>query len=247
MWEPLADLHVHTVASACAELEMLPPLIVKRALEVGLGVIAVTDHNTAENVLAVQRAAEGTGLWVLAGMEAQTREEAHILCLFDTVEQVLAWQEVIYNHLPPFKNEEALWGMQLIVNEEGDYVRTNDRLLQVATSLSVEEVVAGVHTLGGLAIAAHVDRVAFSLLGSLGFIPQGLALDALELTPRTPLERFRAEHAELEGWPIIVSCDAHRLADLHPHMRLRLEEPAVAELMKAFRGEGGRFLELLAP
>lgn len=224
---------------------MLPPLIVRRALDKGLGIIAITDHNTAENVPAVMRAVEGTGLWVFAGMEAQTREEAHILCLFDTVEQALAWQEVIYSHLPPLKNDEALWGMQLVVDERGDYVRTDDRLLQAATTLSVEEMIAGVHSLGGLAIAAHVDRLAFSLLGSLGFIPQGLALDALELTPRTPPEKFRAEHPDLEGWPIIVSSDAHCLADLYPHLRLRLEAPTVAELKKAFRGEGGRSCDLL--
>ena len=44
-----ADLHLHTVLSACAEVEMLPPLIVQRALQLGLGLIAVTDHNCAAN------------------------------------------------------------------------------------------------------------------------------------------------------------------------------------------------------
>ena len=83
------DLHVHTVISPCAEVEMIPPLIVGRARELGLGAIAITDHNTAENVGAVQRAARDTGLVVLAGMEVQTREEAHILCLFDRLEQAL--------------------------------------------------------------------------------------------------------------------------------------------------------------
>lgn len=245
MWEASVDLHVHTVASACAELEMIPPFIVERALAVGLGGIAVTDHNTAENVPAVMRAAQGTGLHVWPGIEAQTREEAHILCLFDTAEQALAWQEVLYDHLPPLKNDEALWGMQIVVDEEGDYVRTNDRLLQVATSLTVEEMVEGVHALGGLAIAAHVDRSAFSLLANLGFIPTGLALDALEVTPHTPLERFWAQYPDLAGRPIIVSSDAHRLADLQPRMRVRLGAPTVAELSKAFRGEEGRLLKVL--
>ena len=39
----LADLHVHTVLSPCAEVEMIPPLIVQRALALGLGLIAVTE------------------------------------------------------------------------------------------------------------------------------------------------------------------------------------------------------------
>ena len=51
-----ADLHLHTVASACAEIEMIPPLIARRANELGLGLIAVTDHHTVDNVVEIGRA-----------------------------------------------------------------------------------------------------------------------------------------------------------------------------------------------
>jgi predicted metal-dependent phosphoesterase TrpH len=81
----LADLHLHTVLSPCAEVEMIPPLIVRRARQLGLGLIAVTDHNAAANAEAVIRAARGTGLQVWPGMELQTREEVHLLCLFETL------------------------------------------------------------------------------------------------------------------------------------------------------------------
>ena len=84
-----ADLHVHTVLSACAEMEMLPEFILERAQELGLNLIAVTDHNSAENAAAMMTAAKGTGITVLPGMEVQTREEVHLLCLFDTLEQVV--------------------------------------------------------------------------------------------------------------------------------------------------------------
>jgi 3',5'-nucleoside bisphosphate phosphatase len=96
----LADLHLHTVLSPCAEVEMIPPLIVRRALEAGLDLIAVTDHNAAANCAAVVQAAAGTGLAVLPGMELQTAEEVHVLCLFDTVEQALTWQGIVFDHLP---------------------------------------------------------------------------------------------------------------------------------------------------
>jgi len=103
-----ADLHIHTVLSPCAEVEMIPPLIVRRARELGLGLIAITDHNSAENVDSVQRAARGSGLKVLPGMEVQTSEEVHVLCLFDTLEQVLDWQECVFGSLPPLKNREEV-------------------------------------------------------------------------------------------------------------------------------------------
>ena len=38
--------------------------------------------------------------------------------------------------------------------------------------------------MGGIAIASHIDREAFGIVGQLGFIPEGLSLDALELSPR---------------------------------------------------------------
>ncbi len=54
-----ADLHVHTVLSPCAEVEMIPPLIVQQALEQKIDLIAITDHNASANVGAVQKAAAG--------------------------------------------------------------------------------------------------------------------------------------------------------------------------------------------
>jgi 3',5'-nucleoside bisphosphate phosphatase len=230
------DLHLHTVVSPCAEVEMIPPLIVRQALALGLGLIAVTDHNTAENVAAVVAAARGTNLAVLPGMEVQTREEAHILCLFDTVDQVLCWQEIVYAHLPDLENREEAFGAQFVVDETGDYVRTNRRLLLTSTALAAEEVVRRVAGLGGLSIAAHVDRRAYSLVASLGFIPPGLALAAVEVTrPDVTMdERLIGRR------PVIVSGDAHRLAEMRAHTLFRVREPTTPELALAFRGEAGR-------
>lgn len=240
------DLHLHTVVSACAEVEMIPPLIVRRALALGLDAIAVTDHNTAENVVAVMDASKGTALRVLPGMETQTREEAHILCLFDRAEQALAWQEVVYAHLPDRINNEALFGAQFVVDETGDFVRMNERLLLVSTSLSVEQVVEGVRELGGIAIAAHVDRPAYSLLANLGFIPPGLALSAIEISRHMAPDRFRALNPSLQHWPVIRSGDAHRLEEMCKATQIRVREMSITELEWAFRGQGQRGVMLLA-
>ncbi len=230
------DLHLHTVVSPCAEVEMIPPLIVRRALALGLGLIAVTDHNTAENAGAVMDAARGTDLVVLPGMEVQTREEAHILCLFDTLDQALDWQEVVYAHLPDLENREEFFGAQFVVDATGDYVRTNSRLLLASTTLAVEEVVERVTELGGLTIAAHVDRQAFSLVASLGFIPPGLALAAVEVTrPGITMDEHLVGHR-----PAIVSGDAHQLDEMRADTLFRVREPTISELVLAFRGEAGR-------
>jgi len=88
-----ADLHVHTVLSPCAEVEMIPPLIVQEALERDIDLIAITDHNASANVSAVQKAAQGTNLTVLPGMEVQSGEEVHLLTLFETLDTLATWQK----------------------------------------------------------------------------------------------------------------------------------------------------------
>lgn len=241
MLKPMAaDLHVHTVLSPCAEVEMIPPLIVSRAVRLGLELIAITDHNASLNVEAVIRAAEGSGVHVLPGMELQTREDVHLLCLFDTAAQSLAWQEEVFLRLPPLANREAFFGPQYVVGAAGEWRRTEKRLLAGSASMTLAEAVGGVHRLGGLAIAAHVDRPSFSVLASLGFVPEGLALDALEVTPRfVPAAGFK-QWPELKAWPLVVSGDAHRLAEMQNRTVLRIAEPAVREIALALAGEAGR-------
>ena len=182
MLDLLIDLHIHTVLSACAEVEMIPPLIVRRAQELGLDVIAITDHNCAANVAATVEAATHTGITVLPGMEVQTREEVHMLCLFDTLEQVEAWNRVIRAELPDAKNNEDFFGAQYVVDASGEYRYTEERLLSTSTALSVEQVVAGVNALQGICLPAHVDRPSFSILSNLGFIPPDLPIAGIEIS-----------------------------------------------------------------
>lgn len=242
----LADLHVHTVASACAEIEMTPPLIVQRALQLGLQVLAITDHNSALNVAVVQEAARGSGLTVWAGIEVQTREEAHIVCLFDKVDQAEALQEVVEAHLPQERNPEAFFGMQLVVGARGELVRKDKRLRQVASDLSVEQTVTITRELGGVAIAAHVDRPSYSLLTSLGFVPPDLDLVALEMSQTVPLKQMAERMAHLARWPLIRASDAHTLSQMSPCIALAVQAPTIAEFELALRRENGRRVRLLA-
>ncbi|MHB1355150.1 MAG: PHP domain-containing protein [Anaerolineae bacterium] len=238
------DLHIHTIASPCAEIEMLPSLVVERAIALGIGCIAITDHNTAENVEAVQRCAVGKQLAVIPGMEVQTREEAHVLCLFDTLAQVLQWQEMIYAALPSIKNREDVFGSQLVVDENDQFVHMIDRMLLVATSFSVDEVVSKVRQLGGIVIAAHVDRQAYSLLAVLGFIPGDLDLAGLEISRATQLSEARRRFPQLGNWPLITNSDAHRLGDMQVGMQMLAAGTSVQELELAIGNQLGRSLQL---
>jgi hypothetical protein len=238
----VVELHTHTVLSPCADVEMIPPLIVRAALARGISLLAVTDHNASANVAAVQQAAAGTGLVVLPGLELQTREDVHVLCLFDTLDQLAAWQARVDACLPAQRNRPEFWGEQFVVDSTGEFVRHEARLLLTAAQMSLEAAVAAVLALGGLAIPAHVDRKAFGLLAHLGFVPPGLPVLALEISRFITPPEARARFPQLAGYPLLQNGDAHRLDEILGLSVLRLAAPTVAEIALALGGVGGRSL-----
>jgi len=210
--------------------------------------IAVTDHNSAENAPAVIAAARDRAVTVLAGMEVTTAEEAHVLGLFPTLAAAMAMQAVVYDHLQPGENDEELFGLQVVANAEDEVEGMNPRLLSGATDLDVDQVVAAIHDQGGLAIACHIDREAYSLVGQLGFIPPDLALDAVEISARLTLPAARERFAEYAARPFVTASDAHDLEQLgRSPCRLRVAAPSFDELGRALAQRDGRaVLELEA-
>jgi PHP family Zn ribbon phosphoesterase len=238
----IAELHVHTVLSPCAEIEMIPPFIVQEALEHGINLIAITDHNATANVRAVQQAAAGSELVVLAGMEIQTREEVHMLCLFDTPEQAEAWQSTVDLYLPDQPNNPDYFGEQFVVDAQGDFVRREERLLLSSANLSLHEAVEGVRALGGLSIPAHVNRKAYGLLENLGLVPTDVAFDALEISRHLNLNEATSKYPQLKGYPLIQSGDVHRLDEFLGKNVFKVAAPTIHELGLALAQREGRSL-----
>lgn len=240
-----AELHIHTVLSPCAAVEMIPPLIVQEALELGLDMIAITDHNSSQNVEAVQKAAAGTGLAVLPGMELQTREDVHSLCLFDTLEQIQAFEIWVKKGLPPFANKPDYFGEQFVVDETGDFLRREEQLLLVSTSYSIEDACKEVSELGGLFIPAHVNRPMFGLLPVLGMIPPGMILEALEISRHTTPADARRRYPEIAHYPLIQNGDVHQLGDFLGTNQFELETRTLKEIRLALNNIEGRSYTLL--
>ncbi len=241
-----AELHIHTVLSPCAEIEMLPPLIVMECLEKGISLIAITDHNATANIAAVQQAAEGVDLSVLPGMEVQTREEVHSLCLFDTLEQALAWQAIVDRHLPAIPNRPDYFGDQLIVDANGDFLRREERLLLNSVNLSLAEAYQKVTELGGLFIPAHVNRTANGLLPILGIPPVDVPLEFMEISHHLKPSEAVKIYPTLKGFSLIQSGDAHRLNEILGLNQFTLQSPTLQEIRLALHGEQGRSHRILS-
>jgi PHP family Zn ribbon phosphoesterase len=235
-----ADLHVHTVLSPCADVAMIPPLIVQNALEHGIDLIAITDHNASANVSAVQQAAEGTNLTVLPGMEVQSREDVHLLTLFENLDQLKAWQEQVDKSLPDLPNQTEFFGEQFVVDETGDFIRSEPRMLLTSTNFSIDEIFERVSAMGGVVIPAHVERFSFGLFPTLGLISEKWQLLALEISRHITPEKAIARFPALRNYELVQDGDVHQLEDFLGATIFTLAAPTLHEMRLAFHHIDGR-------
>lgn len=242
MHEYQADLHIHTLLSACAEVEMIPPLIVEEAVMKGLDVIAITDHNATGNCAAVMEAAQGTDLVVLPGMELLTREEVDVLCLFDTLEQTQAWQALVDGWLLPLENDPETFGPQFLVDCEGEYIADDTMMRKSPAMVGIEDAARQVHALGGLVIPAHIERTMYGLMHMLGIWPPDLQADAVEVSHNMRPREATARYPSLPDIPIITNSDAHFLDWIGMVRSIFILEmpPSIRELRLALQGEESR-------
>ena len=91
-----ADLHIHTVLSPCGDLDMSPANIIGMALQKGLSLIGISDHNSTRQAPVIQQLGEQQGLRVLCGTEVNTAEEVHALAYFPTLERLTAFLSLIH-------------------------------------------------------------------------------------------------------------------------------------------------------
>lgn len=236
-------MHIHTCLSPCADEGMRPAAIVREARRKRADIIGICDHNSMENVEAVMKAGVRENLRVLGGMEITSREEVHILAYCEGLAMLENMQKTVYAHLPG-ENDESGFGAQHVVNEFDERIGSNSRLLIGATDLGVREIVDLIRSAGGLAIAAHIDRERFSLMSQLGFIPETLRLDGLEVSSLTTAPEARRRFPGIAGYPVLRSSDAHFLDDIgRQTTTFLMKDPGFAEIRRALAGSDGRRIE----
>ena len=246
MKDYIADFHIHTLLSPCAEVEMTPHHIVMRAAEFGINAIAITDHNGSANVPAALAAGERYGVKVFPGMEVECVEEAHILALFDTLEQSRQWQGIIDTQMSGLKNNAAKLGAQYVVDDDDNFLWEEERMLSAPTKMTAKEVVEQVNNLGGIAIAAHIDRPSNSMVGQLGFIEADFGFVAAEISRAGWRNNLQSGLQRLAGFlPYVTDSDAHNIFDFieGPKNILTVEKLSIAEIKMALQNERGRFIK----
>jgi PHP family Zn ribbon phosphoesterase len=238
-----ADLHIHTLLSPCGDLTMSPLNIVFEAIRKDLDIIGITDHNSTRQSGLVCRLGTEKGIFVLRGAEVTTKEEVHCLTFFEKSDTLDLFQEFLDANLPEIQNDPLIFGDQIVVNENENIIHAEEKLLTNATNITIKELEAFVHLNNGIFIPAHIDRMKNSIYSQLGFLPDDLNADALEVSIRISPEKFASLHPEIKSYPLVTDSDAHYPQQIGAAFNvLEIEKPSFEEIKLALTGTNNRRL-----
>lgn len=208
------DLHIHSCLSPCADNDMTPANIAGTATLAGIQIMALTDHNSVRNCPAFFKACKKYGVIPIAGMELTTAEDIHAVCLFEDLNQALAFGEEVDSRRVMIPNRVDIFGDQLIMDENENVIGTDENMLPNATEISIDEAPGIVKKYGGICYPAHIDRQANGIVAVLGTFPDYPKFDCFELHDKEKLEDLSSRFPILEGKQLVVSSDAHYLWDI---------------------------------
>ncbi|RLD58425.1 MAG: histidinol-phosphatase [Bacteroidetes bacterium] len=236
-----ADFHIHTVLSPCGDLGMSPKNIIRRAKERKLDIIGITDHNSTKQCSVMKKIGDKNGIFVLQGVEITTKEEVHCLAFFENDDELSKFQKYLDQNLPDIKNNVDLFGYQVVVDEDENIVEQIDPLLISAISQNINQIEEKVHSLGGLFIPAHIDKLKNSIISQLGFLPKDLNIDAIELSKHTTKKNFLDKNDYLKQYSFIQSSDAHYINNIGDVSTiLKMNEISFNEIKQALANINGR-------
>ena len=208
-----ADLHIHSALSPCADEDMTPGNIVAMASIAGLDAIAVTDHNIALNVPATIAYGKQFDILVIPGMELETMEEVHVICLFETLDKLFAFQDFVRKSSIGLKNRPEIFGRQYIYDEEDEIIGEYEDMLLCATGIGIDEVFSLAEEYGGIAYPAHVDRDSYSVFSQLAFMPYNYPHGFVEISSDCGMDIVDT-YEELKNFKLLKASDSHYLTQI---------------------------------
>jgi hypothetical protein len=213
--------------------------IVEKAVELGITVLAITDHNDVGDVPCFRAAAEGRGVHVFPGFELTSSEGVHVLCIYS-----------------PSTTQDQL-GRFL-----GEFGIRNPGASSDPCSMAFVDLLAKVKDQGGVTIAAHAtnhrglftvlsgqprirawqrdDLQAIQIPGSVEDLPQEVRLIVQNANPD-----YRRDHPAEERLALAVvnAKDVATAADLEERAAscwIKMSEVSVEGLRQAFLDPGSR-------
>ena len=125
--------------------------------------------------------------------------------------EVQAWMEGL---LLPLKNRSEFFGHQFLLDELDEVIDEEEVLLLQSLNASIDEIVDRIHFFGGVAVLAHAMDRSNSIMTQLGFIPQSLPFDGIEIKNDEQKELLLKLHPWIKDVIWLKNSDAHRLVDI---------------------------------
>jgi len=209
------DLHIHSCLSPCADDDMTPGNIAGMGALNGLGIMALTDHNSCGNCPSFFKACKAQGIIPIPGMELTTAEDIHLICLFPELETAMDFDEFIKPRIMPVKNRPEIFGNQFYIDENDEVCGTRETLLLSASDLDIGAAVKAVRAAGGACYPAHIDRQSNGIIAILGDIPPEYGFTCVEFNDGANEADYRSKYGVVRDARCIVSSDAHRLWEIN--------------------------------
>ena len=201
------DFHIHSALSPCAEDDMTPSNIVNMSLLKNLDAIAITDHNSIRNLDVFERLTTNLNLIFIPGIEVQTIEDVHVLCLFKSIENIKLFYDELEKYQLAFPHNSEKFGHQYIFNNDDQILDEEKNSLLFSFNIKIKDLLQLVEKNNGLFIPAHIGRTSYSIISQLGFIPDDLKITTVEINTDIDIGKYKSYH-------IITNSDAHSLGDI---------------------------------
>ncbi|MDK2950534.1 MAG: 3,5-nucleoside bisphosphate phosphatase [Kosmotogales bacterium] len=231
------DLHIHSCLSPCADITMTPKLISEKLVELGIDLISITDHNTTGNVRVFSEVVSKKGIRVIPGIEVQTLEDVHILGYFPSVDAAESYSKWLYKKIPDFEIDPEKFGYQLYINDEDNYIATEDKWLGQSAEINIDEAIDSIHDFGGFFAFSHVNRK-MGIIYQLGFI------NIVNNDQRIITEvNFKKDLKSLEFYDNlkkIKSSDAHSIQTLKVPMKISMKKRTFEDLRNCLLNDEGK-------
>jgi hypothetical protein len=146
-------------------------------------------------------------------MELTTSEDIHAVCLFEHLDDALAFNDEIDTRRVRVKNREDIFGEQLLLDDQDNVVGHEEDLLINATTVSLDEAPVLAAKYRGICYPAHIDRPANGAIEILGDFPHYAGFRLAELHDRDNTDEYVSTYG-LEGIRLQYSSDAHYLNQL---------------------------------
>ncbi|MCD6340441.1 MAG: PHP domain-containing protein [Desulfurococcales archaeon] len=197
-----------------------------------LDVIAITDHNNILNLDAFDCVAKEKNILFIPGIEIQTIDDIHIICLFENLDSIKSFYDDIKVLYTKYPHNEKKFGNQLVINERDEIISSYDNSLLFSMDISLSDLFKKVVEYNGLFIPAHVDKSSYSIISQLGFIPNDIHYDALEIKYLENAKKYS------EKYRILINSDAHRLEDINERINsINVEKRTIQSVFQALRGK----------